>query len=221
MVRAAFRGGGVKAAVVLVSAPVLLTLWRYHGIAKDPYGPIDACYVQFLSFFVLAGILPAFYAWISGARPSELGLGAGDVRGGLKLLLVMSMLAVPAVYAASRIADVRTEYPMCKVLHAQRDLVVWYELAYAGLFYTAWEFYFRGFLLFGLKPELGATNALLIQTMASSLLHIGKPEAEILCSIPVGLCLGWFALRTRSIWYAWALHAWVGVLMDLFILRSP
>ena len=56
--------------------------------------------------------------------------------------------------------------------------------------------------------------------MASSLLHIGKPEGEILGAIPIGLLFGWFALRTRSIWYGWAVHASIGVLTDLFILGS-
>lgn len=210
----------MKPAVVLLSAPVLLTLWRYHGVARDPRGPMEGCYFQFIFFFAIVGILPALYARASGVRLSELGLGAGDARFGAKLLLLIPIMVLPLTYVASGMADVRGEYPMCRLLYARRDLVIWYELAYVAVFYTAWEFYFRGFLLFGLKDELGAMNAVLIQTMASSLLHIGKPEGEILGAIPIGLLFGWFALRTRSIWYGWAVHASIGVLTDLFILGS-
>ena len=210
----------MKPAVLLLSAPVLLTLWRYHGVASDPRGPMEGCYFQFISFFAIVGILPALYARASGVRLSELGLGAGDARFGAKLLLVIPIMVLPIAYVASGMADVRGEYPMCQMLYARRDLVMWYELAYVAMFYTAWEFYFRGFLLFGLRSELGAMNAVLIQTMASSLLHIGKPEGEILGAIPIGLLFGWFALRTRSIWYGWAVHASIGVLTDLFILGS-
>jgi hypothetical protein len=188
----------VKTPVVLLSAPVLLTLWRYHGVVKDRHGPLDGCYFQFIFFFVIVGVLPALYARASGVRLSELGLGAGDARFGAKLLL-LSPIMVPVAYVASGMADVRAEYPMCQVLYTRRDLVIWYELAYVAVFYTAWEFYFRGFLLLGLKSELGATNAILIQTMASSLVHIGKPEGEILGSIPIGLLF--VARCARSIWY--------------------
>jgi len=208
----------VKTPVLLLSAPVLLALWRYHGVVRDRHGPLEGCYFQFIFFFAIVGILPALYAWASGVRLSELGLGLGDARFGAKLLLLIPIVVLPVTYVASGMADVRAEYPMCQALYTRRDLVIWYELAYVGVFYTAWEFYFRGFLLFGLKSELGATNAILIQTMASCLLHIGKPEGEILGSIPIGLLFGWLALRTRSIWYGWAVHASIGVLTDLFIL---
>lgn len=209
----------MKTPVVLLSAPVLLTLWRYHGVVKDRHGPLEDCYFQFVFFFAIVGVLPALYARVSGARLSELGLGMGDARFGAKLLLLLiPIMVLPVTYVASGMVDVRAEYPMCQALYNRRDLVIWYELAYVAVFYTAWEFYFRGFLLFGLNSQLGATNAILIQTMASSLLHIGKPEGEILGSIPIGLLFGWLALRTRSIWYGWAVHASIGVLTDLFIL---
>jgi membrane protease YdiL (CAAX protease family) len=211
----------VKTPVLLLSAPVLLALWRYHGVVTDRHGPLEGCYFQFISFFGIVGVLPALYARASGVRLSELGLGAGNARFGAKLLLLIPMMVLPVAYVASTMADVRAEYPMCQALYTRRDLVIWYELAYVAVFYTAWESYFRGFLLFGLKSELGSTNAILIQTMASSLVHIGKPEGEILGSIPIGLLFGWLALRTRSIWYGWAVHASMGVLTDLFILGRP
>lgn len=210
----------MKTTVVLLSAPVLLTLWRYHGVVRDRHGPMESCYVPFICFFVIVGVLPALYARASGVRLSELGVVAGDARFGAKILLLIPIAVVPITYVASGMADVRGEYPMCQALYGRRDLVIWYELAYVAVFYTAWEFYFRGFLLFGLENELGAPNAVLIQTMASCLVHIGKPEGEILGSIPIGLLFGWCALRTRSIWYGWAVHASIGVLTDLFILRS-
>jgi membrane protease YdiL (CAAX protease family) len=91
-------------------------------------------------------------------------------------------------------------------------------LAYVVLYYVAWEFYFRGYLLFSLKKDFGALSAVLIQTISSCLIHIGKPEGEILGSIPVGILFGIIALRTRSFWYVFVLHAALGVLTDLFVL---
>src|SRR4029434_7525455 len=153
--RGAFRSGGGKTPVLLLSAPVLLALWRYHGVVTDRHGPLEGCYFQFIFFFGVVGVLPALYARASGVRLSELGLGAGDARFGAQLLLLIPIMVLPVAYVASGMADVRAEYPMCQALYTRRDLVIWYELAYAAVFYTAWESYFRGFLLFGLKSELG------------------------------------------------------------------
>jgi membrane protease YdiL (CAAX protease family) len=61
-------------------------------------------------------------------------------------------------------------------------------------------------------------NAILIQTISSSLIHLGKPEGEILGSIIVGIIFGAIAIRTRSFLYVFILHATIGVLTDIFIL---
>ena len=67
------------------------------------------------------------------------------------------------------------------------------------LFYLGWEFHFRGFLQFGLGGRLGPVNAILIQVMASSLLHIGKPPIETFAAIGGGVLWGVIAYRTQSL----------------------
>lgn len=217
--------------VVLLSAPVLLTIYRYQGDARylgvffpallsDPLYEYYAHIYQFLSFFLLAFVLPVVYA-ISFPRrkPADLGFGAGDIRLGAKWILFgIPLLVVPIIYLASRMPDIRNEYPLARILLVRHDLVVWYELAYLLLYYVAWEFYFRGFLLFSLRGPLGDGNAILVQTISSCLVHIGKPEGEILGSIVVGVVFGSIALRTGSIWYVFVMHAAIGLLTDLFIL---
>lgn len=223
--------GPVDIRVPLLSAPVLLTIYRYHGEARhfgeyfpgfrsDPLFDFYSHIYQFASFFLLAFILPFLYARLLGRRkPADLGFGAGDVRLGAKWIAFgIPLLAVPILLFASRMPDVRNEYPLAKILFARHDLLPWYHLAYVLLYYLAWEFYFRGFLLFSLRGPLGDANAIFIQTIPSCLVHIGKPEGEILGSIAAGILFGWIALRTGSIWYVFVLHAAIGVLTDWFIL---
>ena len=45
------------------------------------------------------------------------------------------------------------------------------------VFYAGWEFHFRGFLQVGLRDRIGGVNALLVQVLASGLLHIGRPSS--------------------------------------------
>ncbi len=216
--------------VMLLSAPVLLTLYRYHGypeyfsgyfpaLADDPQAGIYARYWQFIIFFLLMFVLPVIYVKFVMKKPlSVFGFGLGDVKYGSKWLITIPVVVAPLIFLSSKMPDVRLEYPLAKILLTDRQHLLVYELMYVVFYYIAWEFYFRGFLLFGLKERFGAVNAILIQTVSSCLVHIGKPEGEIIGSIVVGILFGIIALRSRSIWYVFLIHASIGVLTDIFII---
>jgi membrane protease YdiL (CAAX protease family) len=219
--------------LILLSAPLLLTLYYYYGsaesilnyfpgIRESPEGELYAHLTQFFSFFILTMAIPVIFIRLRIKQPlSGFGLVLGDLKFGLKLILiVLPLLVLPFIYIASGMAEVRAEYPLAKILHQRHDLIFWYEAGYVLFYYIAWEFFFRGFLLFGLKSRFGAMNAVLIQTISSCLIHLGKPDGEILGSIVIGIIFGALALRTRSIWYVFILHAAIGVLTDLFIIFS-
>ncbi len=227
------RACRVDAVLMLLGAPLLITVWRYHGapahfpagalgLAEVPLREFHAVIWHFGSFFVLFFAAPALFMRLRMKRPWSLeGFGAGDHRFGLKACALALPLAVlPAALAGSWMPDVRQEYPLLRLLHARRDLVVPYEIAYVTLYYTSWEFFFRGFLLFPFRDAFGGGAAVAIQTAFSCLAHIGKPEGEILGSIPAGVLLGMLALRTGSFWYGFVLHAALGVLTDLFVLAG-
>ncbi len=215
--------------IILLSAPVLLTIYRYHGYPGTFNPFLDLGYAtdqtvsinQFIIFFLLMFIVPVLYIKIAmKKRLSEFGFGLGDTGFGVKTLILIPLIVVPAIYFAANMPDVRSEYPLAKSLIQDQSHLLVYELAYVIFYYIAWEFFFRGFLLFGLKNKFGAFNAILIQTISSCLVHIGKPEGEIIGSIIVGIIFGIIALRTKSIWYVFLLHAAIGVLTDLFIIYN-
>jgi len=215
--------------VILLSAPVLLTIYRYHaypgfftsnfdfGIPADQNLSIN----QFIRFFGLFFVLPAMYVkFIMKKSLKDFGLGPGDYKTGLKILATLLPVIAVVLYFTSQMPDVRSEYPLAKSLIQNQSHLLLYEVAYVVFYYIAWEFYFRGFLLFGLKDRFGVINAILIQTISSCLVHIGKPEGEIIGSIIVGIIFGFLAWRTKSIWYVVFLHALIGVLTDLYIIYN-
>ncbi|MDQ1353233.1 MAG: hypothetical protein QG657_3539 [Acidobacteriota bacterium] len=216
---------------ILLSAPVLLTLYYYHGRAPRfaQYFPalkenslIDLfnTFWQFGVFFALMFLIPVLFIKFRLKTPlRDFGVSLGDKKFGLALILIaIPFIVAPLIYIGSRFPDLRAEYPLARILLQRHDLVIWYELAYVIFYYTTWEFFFRGFLLFGLREKYGDMAAIMIQTISSCLIHLGKPESEILGSIVVGILFGVIALRTRSIWYVFAIHAGIGVLTDLFII---
>ncbi len=226
----AFEKRDIHVYVILLSAPVLLTLYRYHGYPQFFYeyfpqfktmvnGDLVARFWQFGVFFVLMFILPALYIKL-GMKSSlrRFGWGWGDVKYGLRWLITIPLLVAPIIFIASKMPGLRVEYPLAKSLLTDQTHLFVYETAYVLFYYVAWEFFFRGFILFGLKDRFGAVNAILIETISSCLVHIDKPEGEIIGSIVVGILFGMIALRSRSIWYVFLIHASIGVLTGIFII---
>lgn len=213
--------------IILLSAPVLLTIYRYHGYPGTTnlnidFGiPSDQVHTifQFLFFFFLTFVIPTLYVLLVMKKNLfDFGFGKGDLKNGLKLLLLVPVLIIPAIFFAAKMPDIRIEYPLAKSLLTDQTNLFVYEAAYVIFYYFAWEFFFRGFILFGLKDRFGTVNAILIQTISSCLIHIGKPEGEIMGSILIGIIFGIIAVRTRSFWYVFLMHASIGVFLDLFII---
>lgn len=216
---------------LLLSSPVLLTIYRYFGAAKNftqyfpsllqsPTGEMHAVIFQFSVFFLLMFVLPLFYIKSYWKKPlRDFGFQKGDFRWGLFFVLIaVPAFVLPFTYAGSIQLPVQSEYPLAKVLLANHELLPVYLISYALFYYVAWEFFFRGFLLFGLAERFGGLNAILIQTISSCLVHIDKPAVEIIGSIPVGILFGIVALRTKSFWYVFLVHAAIGISTDLFII---
>lgn len=74
-----------------------------------------------------------------------------------------------------------------------------------GAYFFAWEFFFRGFLLFGLEKRLGKL-ALFVQVVPFVMAHYPKSEVDSLSAIGGGLLFGWLSLRGGSFLGAWLLH---------------
>ena len=214
----------LKPIVILLYVPIVLTIFIYYGSARfyttnlTVGNELFSQYYYFISSFLLLGLIPILI-WFFGFKRSliDLGLGFGDSKKSLVFtilgLIVMAVLA----YFSSRNPAFQNEYPLFRGLIDNQVNIVGYILMY-GLYYTGWEIFFRGFMLFGLREKFGETYSILIQTIPSCLIHIGKPDAEIFSSIIAGIVFGWAAFRCRSIWPVLISHWALGVFLDLSII---
>ena len=98
-------------------------------------------------------------------------------------------------------------------------------LGYEALFlfyWMGWEYLWRGFVLFGTAPAVGAPLAVVIQTVPFAILHAQKPPAEAYLSVLGGLALGALVWRCRSFWIAVPIHAAQMLALDFWAtLRYP
>ena len=132
--------------------------------------------------------------------------------------LAMLVLIAPAVVIASFTAQFQATYPFYRVDPGERlwpNFWIW-ELLYASQF-VGIEFFFRGFLLHGLKRRMGFA-AIWVSVVPYTMIHFEKPFAECLGAIVAGLVLGTLSLKTGSMWWGAAIHTAVAWGMDLLSL---
>jgi len=74
------------------------------------------------------------------------------------------------------------------------------------VFLAAYEFFFRGILLFGLAEVYGVITAILISTALTVLLHVFTSKKEMLGCVPFGIVLGVLCISSNAVWPAVILH---------------
>lgn len=194
----------------------------YRVLHLEDFLPQDvwAYNLQHLAFFVLFGLMPflLYQPYFKTEKYQNFGLQWGDVSFGLKASAIGIVVAFLLAYFGSSDAAVLAEYPLPKSLLLE-DQPIWnYHFFYFFFYYTAWEFFFRGIMLFSVLPAHGLWMSIAVQTLASTLEHIGKPAPEVLGAIPAGILFGWIAYRSRSVIYVFLIHALLGIFTDLWII---
>lgn len=224
-----FSGDRMKPTLILLMTPVLLVTFKYYGsrqwyfemvrdwfvIAGNP--ELTAALYVFFASFVLFGVVPLLIIrFIFKETLASYGLQMGDRKFGWKAVAILGPLFVLSAYPSSFMPDFLAEYPLYSGAGATTGAFITHAFSYL-FFYIGWEIYFRGFMQFGLRSTFGDWNSILLQVMASCLVHIGKPAAETYSSILGGLVWGILAFRSRSIVYGLVIHWLLGVALDLFI----
>ena len=142
------------------------------------------------------------------------GFGLGDISYGLKAVLFVTPVFVLFTVLGSGDEQLIQFYPLPgDVIGKNVNAFGLWILCYA-CFYIAFEFFYRGFLLQG-ADDMGLVQNFLIATACCVLIHVGKPFAETLASIPASILFAWITIRSRSFLYAFLIHFIVGIANDL------
>lgn len=179
-----------KIAVLTVVSTLVIMVENYNSLTK--WETLD----RFLLFFVLPMSIIFF---VFRENPRDYGFQLGDWRAGLVLTLCSIVIMTPILYFLGSSNSSMKEY-----YNWQFTLLPWDMLV--QLF--AWEFLFRGWLLFGYARKFGP-EAIWLQAVPFALAHLGKPEVETLSTIFGGFIFGWIAYRTRSFLYPFIIHFFI------------
>jgi membrane protease YdiL (CAAX protease family) len=227
--RGLLSGENLRPTLVLLWAPVALTIWRYYlaGVLFrwPPVAPAGVLGVKVLppelvadlaSLALLGLVSLLLIRLVLGEPLASYGLALGDWRFGMKALAVM----VPVMIALSALASLSPEflaqYPVSRAVCGSMSAFVVHAAGYLA-YYLGFEIFFRGLVQFGLRERFGDWYAILVQTALSCLVHIGKPPGEIFGAVVGGVAFGIVAFRSRSLIYVVVAHWVLGVALDLFI----
>jgi len=163
---------------------------------------------DFITFFILPFCIINFFL---REKITTFGLKLGDWRVGLKISLIFFLIMLPVIWIVSASPSFTSKYPHLLSLREVWSKFFIYELGML-IYMFAWEFVWRGYMLFGLEEKFGYYSVL-TQMIPFVILHNGKPLPETIGAIFGGIALGILAFRTRSFIYGVIVH--MGIMFSI------
>jgi len=170
---------------------------------------------------------------------SDFGFTIGDLKRGVIAAVIGFLLFTPVLLVVSRTPDAQRYYLGALLGNrpygsgAIQGLImtttgyiggtldygrlVFHE-AVLGFYMFAWEWFFRGFLLNGLRRTFPLWLSIAIQAGLFCWLHVGKPLPEVCSSLAGGVVLGIVAVRFRSFLPCFLVHALISMGFDFAVL---
>jgi len=211
-----------------VSLVLLSSVLNVHSLKRDVAHDYGRVLMYFGSFFMLMFVVPMALVLVEGPRvgmyPATLGVRLGDWKTGLTVVAISLPILAVSLLLGSSDPKLRGMYPFSREALDGLGRFILYEAAYVAFYYVAWEFAFRGVVLFSLLAFLprtvpGIAVAIMVQTFLSTIYHIGHPHSEVVGAFILGLVAGAATVVTGSILYGFLFHALAGVLNDSLAYR--
>ncbi|MEW6282966.1 MAG: CPBP family intramembrane glutamic endopeptidase, partial [Candidatus Eremiobacterota bacterium] len=217
-----------RSVLVLIPTALILVFTQYYGLAVnfsqlfpgvEASEPVMELYrLLWWAVATWTGylLIPALLIKAQGMKLSDFGLRRPVGGAHMWLYAVLFLGSVPFLLMASTRDSFLDTYPFYRP--GLEHPIYWFvfEIAYLLTFVTV-EFFFRGFLVFGLEKQMGDLSVL-VAAVPYCMIHFGKPMPETLAAILGALVLGILALRTRSIYGGVVVHQLIALTMDALAL---
>lgn len=145
---------------------------------------------------------------------SDYGLSPKGMLKSYKIYIVFFLFMVPLILFVSTTHSFQHKYPFYSPFGESLwpNFVIW-QCLYLSQFF-ALEFFFRGFMLHGIKKRFGFYS-IWVMMIPYMMIHFQKPMPETIGAIFAGIILGALSLKSRSVWLGVAIHYSVAITMDL------
>jgi membrane protease YdiL (CAAX protease family) len=179
--------------LVISLATLFLILSRYHAIEDK--------WLRYLLYYFTLPVLSIIL--ILRKNPLDFGLRLGNSKLWSIHVATACLVSLVLVYLSSHVSMVNEYYS------PKKSSLGYYIATQAAILFSL-EFFYRGFLIFGLRDKF-KEGAILVQMVPFAILHIGKPEIEAIGCIVSGIYFGYLVYRSNSCWPAFLIHIFVNV----------
>jgi membrane protease YdiL (CAAX protease family) len=186
-------------------------LWQNNQVTKVIFRRISGVFIF--------GFIPMLLIRILLKQDlSEYGLAVPGIKS-IMWTSILAVIIIPVNYYNSKSPANLLQYPQIRTRIWSWDLLILSALSWIAYMF-AYEFLFRGFLLFSAIHVLGVWPAVIINTGVYSLVHIPKGLKETLGAIPFGMLLCFLSIKAGNIWIAFFSHCILALSNEWFSLRN-
>ncbi|MGD8978467.1 MAG: CPBP family intramembrane metalloprotease [candidate division WOR-3 bacterium] len=197
--------------IVIYSTTILLFVYflkRTHFILPRE---------TFLERLIVVGaiyvITPFLLYFVFQHSPKDFGISLGKPKEWLRDVLVFYAIFLVILIIAFKFTNLKNVYPLYRRSSQGLHYFLFYQLIQMW-YLLGWEFFFRGFMLFGLERKFGRM-AVLVQAIPFAIVHFKKPQLEAYGAIFGGIFLGLIGLRARSFLPCFLLHYMIILTADV------
>ncbi len=207
---------------------ILAILWGLTGFAayyflahkKSHTGQVKEVLAQRGWGMLFLGLVPVFIVLLAWQEKLAVyGLGFSF----MALPPWWAYLAIPLIIVASHFQASSPSnlsvYPQIRVEQWNRRIVTLSAASWLG-FLLAYEFFFRGFVLFASLAVLDPWPAIALNCSVYGFAHFYKGPGETFGAMAVGILLCYLTIRTGNIWSAFIIHSLMALSNEWFSLRS-
>lgn len=179
---------------------------KFDAWLGEEQAKISWIYFQRLFAVVCFAVVPLLIIASQKIDFQSVGLNFAHPGTSLKWILGLGAVVVTMNYFAAQTPDNLNMYPQIRVPAPWPfSLKVTSALTWSA-YLLAYEFMFRGFLLFSCFGEVDKTLAIVINVSLYALVHLPKGWKETIGAIPLGIVLCLLTLQTGNIWIAFFVH---------------
>ncbi len=174
--------------IICSTTTLFIIFFKYH--------PFDTLWKNTLVYFFIFPLI--IIVFVLRKNPLDYGFRLGKFKKWGPLVAFTYTIIIPLLLFGAQSQSVKDYY-----LLKSEDLLSFTLNALVVL--VTWEFFLRGFVLEGLR-EYFNENVIIVQMIPFALLHIGKPEIEVITCIFTGTWFGYVSYKGQSFWPGVLIH---------------
>lgn len=198
---------------IVVWASLVLLVSLYIPRPKNLW-PGEPYLARLLVTGAMFGLSPLVPMFLFRNKPRDYGLTMGNLKVWPRDILFFFLAMLVILLVSFKFSRLKVTYPIYHKAKYGLDHFMIYQAV--QLFHMlGWEFFFRGFMLFGLSKKIDPKLSILIQTIPFALMHYRKPQLEAYGSVFAGVFQGMIGVRAGSFLPCALLHWLVALAADV------